>query len=377
MKRLLVLLVLLSAVTAIAGTPPIRVAVAPAVLNAAAGERAVVHVTLARAGRLSVRILDRDGFVVCTVSAAAAPAGVSTFSWDGRAGDGSIVPDEAYSIRADWSDGREPASYFPANEPAAMTSIPVRYDSAASGTIVYDLPSPSRVHLQAGAAVPGKNGMLEGPVLKTVVNREPRAAGRIAEHWNGMDESGTVRVRDLPHFVLAVAATPLPENSIILYGNRARGFLAYAAARRGTSLFTLHAASHAHHGGLGAMADVSPPLRLEPLNAKWSAAESLWIVDGPSLRLRAVPDGVPASEFVKQPARVYTFAGTTLLDRRAARGNAMTLSLPLARIGAEPAVVAVNWRSDYGGVAANALRVRLAAPAAGATDRSVTAGALR
>ena len=88
MKRLLVLLVLLSAVTAIAGTPPIRVTVAPAVLNAAAGERAVVQITLARAGRLSVRILDRDGFVVRTVSAAAAPAGVSPFTWDGRADDG-------------------------------------------------------------------------------------------------------------------------------------------------------------------------------------------------------------------------------------------------------------------------------------------------
>jgi FlgD Ig-like domain len=377
MKRLLVLLALLSGVTAIAETPPIRVAVAPAALNAAAGERAVVRVTLARAGLLSVRILDRDGFVVRTVSAAPAPAGVRTLLWDGRADDGSLVPDEAYSIRADWSDGRESASYFPSNEPAAMTSIPVRYDSAASGTIVYDLPSPSRVHLQAGTAVRGKNGLLEGPVLKTVVNREPRAAGRIAEHWNGMDESGTVLVRDLPNFVLAVAATPLPESSIILFGNRARGFLAYAAARRGTSLFTPRTASHAHHAGLGALADVSPPLRLEPLNAKWSAAESLWIVDGPALRLRVVPDGVPASQFMKQPARVYTFAGTTLLDQRAARGNALTLSLPLPRMGAEPAVVAVNWRSDYGGVAANALRVRLAAPAAGVTNSSVRAGALR
>jgi hypothetical protein len=94
------------------------------------------------------------------------------------------------------------------------------YYSARAGTLVYTLPVASRVHFQAGSAKPNARGEHEGPVLKTIVNREPRAAGRITEMWNGFDESGTIRVSDQPDFVLALAVAPLPENSILTYGNR-------------------------------------------------------------------------------------------------------------------------------------------------------------
>jgi hypothetical protein len=362
MAKTVLLLAMLQAAVAMAAEPKIAVEVSPASINAVAGERAAIRVTLARAGRLKLRIVDRDGFVVRTIATADARAGVNAFTWDGRADDHAVVPDEAYSLRIDWSNGKESASFFPANEPAAMTSIPVRYYSPQNGTIVYDLPRASRVHLQAGTAVRNaKSGEMEGPVLKTVVNREPRSAGRIAEQWSGLDESGTVLVRELPNFVLAVAATPLPESSIIAYGNRGRDFLAYAAARGGASLFASSGASHLHHAGLDTFGDVSPPLRLQPLNAKWSEKEHLWIVAGKSLQVRATVTGASAAAFARQPATVYQFVGTHIVAKQPSRGDdAMTLTVPASRAGSEVAVVAVNWRSDYGAVAANALRVRLA-----------------
>jgi len=272
--------------------------------NPSAVESVEIEVVLARAGALRVRLLDRDGFLVRTLVAdARGVPGRNAFSWDGRADDGSVVANEAYSILVDWSDGRRTERYFPASKAAAMVSIPVRYYSRQAGVITYDLPVASRVHLQAGvASLNAKNRQMEGPVLKTVVDREPRTAGRVAEQWNGLDETGSFFVADLRNFVMAVAATPLPENAIIAYGNRQRTFLEVAAARGGVSLVANGRASHAHHGGLTALEDVSPPLTLEPMNAEWSAGEQSWIVSAPTLRLRVAPAGPAAQAFAAQPA---------------------------------------------------------------------------
>jgi hypothetical protein len=351
-----------------ARTPAIQsVSVGRAFFNPASGESIRISVVVGKAGRLDATVLDRDGYPVRTLAAArAVPAGRSDFDWDGHHDDGRLMPDEAYSLRLVWTDGTATQTWFPANQSVAMTPVQPRYYARSTGTLVYDLPAACRVHVQAGTSVINpKTKSLEGPVLKTIVNREPRAAGRTAEHWNGFDETGQVYVPDLPGFVTAIATTPLPENSLITVGNRKMSFLEYAAQRRGHSLFTYRVQSHQHHAALSALDDVSPPMQLEPLNAVWSAEERVWVTSEPLLRVRVVIGGPVAARFTAQPAKVHEFVNGRLIRTSIPPPEPLVIAIPSG--GFVPGInqVSVNWQSLYGGVAASTLRVR-STPAAAA-----------
>jgi hypothetical protein len=339
-------------------TAPLQVRVDRAAFNPSAGDSVALVVTTRAAGELTVVVLDRDGFPVTTLAAARkTPAGTARFTWNGRDANGAIIPDEAYSFKVDWNGGGERASYFPANQTVAMRSVPASYFDRQGGTLVYELNVPSRVHIQAGWAV-AKGGQTTGPVMKTIVDREPRVAGRVAEHWNGFDESGSIYVPDLPDFVTAIAVTPLPENSVIAFGNRQKTFVASLAARKGRSELTVVAKMHAHHASLSAADDHSPELRLEPIDARWSPAERLWIATGETLHVRVTPSGPTAAAFVRQPAKLYQFINRSPARTAAPFSESTVVEVP-ARLLVEPVNrISFNWRSDYGPVAANTLRVR-------------------
>lgn len=333
-------------------------------MNPTLGESARITVRLEQAGTVGVQVVDRDGFPVRTlVHDAAAARGENRWSWDGRDDAGQVVPDEAYSLRVDWSRGHEHEIYFPADAPAHLTSVDAEYYAPRTGTIVYTLPMPSRVHLQAGVASKNpKTGILEGPVMKTVVNREPRAAGRIAEPWTGLDESGLVRVADLKDFVLAVATVPLPAGSVITYGNRSRTFAESALTRQGRSLFTAATHKGSHHAGLSVLEDVSPSMRIEPLNASWSEEQRAWLVAGRALRLRVSLSGPSAATFAAQKGQIQRFVDGKLVsqtERPPAYPAVIEVRLPSSG-GIRN--VSLNWQSDHGAVAANTIRVRGSRP---------------
>jgi hypothetical protein len=234
------------------------VSLSAASFNPTLGDTVRITANLARPGTLTVLIVDRDGFPVRALARAATVSeGVSVHVWDGRDDHGHLVADEAYSLSMEWSDGSSAEAYFPADAPSRLTALEAEYYAARTATLVYRLPVASRVHIQAGVAVRNpRNGEMEGPVMKTIVNREPRSAGKIAEHWNGFDESGTLNVADMRDFVLAIAATPLPENSVITYGNRERTFAEAAVDRTGRSIFTHHKTAGVHHEGLAVLEDI-------------------------------------------------------------------------------------------------------------------------
>lgn len=333
------------------------VKVTPAVIHAASGESAAIDVTLSEPGTLDVLIVDRDGFAVRRLASARRSPLANRFVWDGRAENGEIVPDEAYSLKIDWSSGKRRHSYFPAEAEGRMTGIRPLYFSSRNATLVYELPQASRVHVQAGTSVPDGRGDDEGPVMKTLVNREPRAGGRVVEYWTGMDEGGTVYVPDLPNFVFAIAVVPLPESSIITNGNRSRTFLEHASLRKGTSLLRRRTGDHRHHAGLTALDDVSPPMQLEPLNATWSPAERIWTTDATELAVRVSVTGPAAESFARQPGKLHRFVNSRLVATTVAAGQGVTVRIPLQRKRGGD-LVSLNWQSDFGGVAANTLRVR-------------------
>jgi hypothetical protein len=336
-------------------------------MNPTAGESVELRVTLTRAGRVDALVVDRDGFPVRTLAQRReVAAGANAFVWDGRADDGRIVPDEAYSFKVDWTDGPRSETYFPAAMSSAMQTLKANYYSARTATLSYTLAVPSRVHVQAGVVRKNpRTGRREGPVLKTIVNREPREAGLVAEHWSGLDESGIISVYDQPDFVVAIAAFPLPANSVIVVGNRQSTFAESALARRGESLVTRHAGSHEHHAGLSVLDDISPGLVIEPLNGRWSAEERAWIVDRRTVELQLKLGGPAAASFQRQPGEIIHFVDQRVAGKVRPNGSPLKVSVPDSAIHQ----ISVNWRSDYGAVAANTIRVRVGPRTVAAGDR--------
>lgn len=325
--------------------------------NAAAGESVVLSAAFADSGRATAAVLDRDGVRVRTLAQKDVMAGKrADWTWDGRDEAGLVVPDEAYSFRIDWSDGRKSSTYLPANIAAPMLTLTPKYYDRRGGTLAYDLPGACRVHIQAGTTPRVSTDSLEGAVMKTVANREPRAAGAVAEHWDGYDESGTIFVPDLPNFVVAIAATPLPENSVITFGNRERRFLDVVALRKGQPEITAKPSGHEHHAGLQALDDMSPELRLEAVGAQWSASDRAWIA-GDSVQLRYSPAGPAASRFVRQPGTIETYVNGERVSRTKSGSEAATSTVAGKLLHPGFNVITVNWESAWGAVAASSLRV--------------------
>jgi hypothetical protein len=331
-------------------------------LNVAAREVVTFTVDFAKPGVASVGVVDRDGYLVRTLAKARpVTAGPVSLRWDGRDDSGEFVADEAYSFKVDWRGTGGTDSYFPAGAQVSMTAIDARSYDRRTATLSYTLPQPSRVHVQAGTAVlDATTKQLVGPVMKTIVNREPRVAGTIAEHWTGYDESGAIFIPDLENFVVAIAASPLPENSVSTFGNRKRAFVETLATRRGPSLLTRR--EHAeHHVGLTTADDTSPQLVIEPLNAIWSAADHTWTLGGNGpLRLRLSVQGPTAAAFRAQPATIFRFVDGHQIATALSATNDGVIEVPLdARGGVRR--VSVNWRSEWGPLAANTIQVRVAA----------------
>lgn len=353
---------LLFVLPAAAGTSALLSA-APASFNPTRGERVTLTVTTPSAARIRVQVLDRDGYLVRTLpERAVTAAGAHALQWDGRDEAGKVVADEAYSFKASVITPETTLSYFPAAQPAKSYAVNADQYSRRSGALMYELPAAARVHAQAGsAALNEKTKVYDGPVLKTLVNREPRPMGKVVEHWNGLDESGRIYVPDVPHFVTAILASELPENAVIAYGNQTTTFLESVASRRGTSLLPAnHGHGEQHHGGLTTLEDISPSLTVTPVGAKWDEKHGTWVFPRGNAELRVELSGPTAEAVASQPARIVVFIDYERQLEITVRKKQEVIRIPRERLRGNPRNVTVNWQSKRGPLAANTVRVSVA-----------------
>jgi len=347
--------------------------------NPSLGETVVITVKTPAASRISIAVLDRDGYVTRWLAKDEVSDASHVATWDGRDAEGAVVPDEAYSFKVDVTSSAGKWTYFPAASVPKTFPVQARHYSRRDAALLYELPAAARIHAQAGsAAIDVTTKKYNGPVLKTLVNREPRPAGAIVESWNGFDESGAIYVPDLPQFVTAILATELPENAVIAFGNKTRAFLDVAASRGGTSLLPAYNGhAHDHHHGLVSLEDVSPSLAVTPLNASWDEKAKAWTVKGNPLRLSVRLEGRTASYVARQPGKIIVFIDYVQAVERTVRTPNQTIELSLGVETGQPHVVSVNWQSDYGPLAPNSIRVmRLPArTAARARERTEAPGA--
>lgn len=352
-----------------------KVSAGPASIAPTLGQRARLSFRLRKAGTVSVLVVDRDGYLVRTLARdEKRRTGPVSLDWDGRNDAGMVVADEAYSFRISASAGKTQDLYFPADsKPAVLSTVVHSYDRAG-GTYSYDLPKAARVYVQAGTAkLDSARNVRHGPVLKTLVNREPRVAGKVVEMWNGFDESETIYVPDLPDFVTAVLATELPENSVIIIGGKGETFVERAAKRNGSSLFTFKPADHRQHLGLSALEDVSPKLRLDLSGASTTAGSGAWRLDGDGVVATVRPVGPTADGFTGHAGTLMVFRGSTEVSREPVRGREATVRLDRDSLPVGKYVIALCWTTESGPTATIAFRLEVPAM----PTSQATAGGLR
>lgn len=178
-------------------------------------EQAVeISYTLSGPAKVSLKIFDFDDCLVRTLCLEKpVEARKQDESWDGKDEKGGIVPDEAYyfTIEAEDPDG-DKYLYDPTTswkmEVCELKASRYRYSEEE---YTYEVPEMARVLIRLG--------IHKGPMLKTLVDWEPRLAGENIEYWNGMDESNLFEVWNNNKFTSRISYKGFPENTIISWGN--------------------------------------------------------------------------------------------------------------------------------------------------------------
>ena len=338
------------------------VKIAPLFFNPSIGQRAEISCKVSQGGTLIVEVVDRDGFVVRKLTSLAVKPGPVTVSWDGKDDIGAVVPDEAYSPRitlsGDATDVYDSTQHF---QPVPQDLTSCTY-SRTEGILSYTVPWPARVHILAGQATQDPiTHTSAGPVLKTVADRQPRAAGAVVESWTGLDESGTIYVPDLPHFVVALTIAPLPEGSIITVGNRTTSFFDYAIAHRPKKALaprTHRPGPTVHYVGLSGLEERNPHLGIGVKAPFDPVARAYTVARGP-LAVTLTLEPRHATYFLSRAAELNVFLDDKLLVSQAASRSTVTLSLRTDGWAAGAHRLAFNWTSGFGPLAATAAVVTI------------------
>ena len=349
------------------GTVLSDVSVSPAFFNPTLGQKQLIRFHAARSGTLVVEILDRDRFPIRTLEPLKIAAGEVTATWDGKDQGGEVAPNEAYNLRMTFRDGAKTEVYSPSEHfHSAPQDATIHFYSREDGVLSYTLAKPSRVHAQAGqAATDPRTKERREVVLKTLVDNSPRVAGSVIEKWNGMDEGGTISVPELPDFVVAILATPLPPNAMITVGSAKETFFEYARRHRSPEAVRprhLRASTASHHAGLSALEDHTPPLEVSP-SATWDPQKREWETSLP-LHVTVKVAGGGAPYFLEQPTALSVTVDEKEVLNLKHPGSPARFSLGPDELSPGVHHIAFNWASRLGPTAVNAMRVQiLSAPA--------------
>lgn len=189
--------------------------------NPTRGEKHPLSFKLEKDAEVSLNIYTSDGDLVTTLTQPEEfKPGNQKLFWDGTDAQGTIVPDEAYIpvILAKFTDGKT-FQIDPRNYSGGETIEDLHIEITPDREIAYQLPAPSRVLIRLGI----KNG----PMMRSLANWLPKAAGKNIQRWNGFDSDNLIDLRTHERLSILVTAYKLPENAIITVGNPKQNYVDY------------------------------------------------------------------------------------------------------------------------------------------------------
>jgi hypothetical protein len=172
---------------------------------------------------VEIRSSDDDLMRTLVVTEIAPDTDKYEVKWDGKDDAGRVVPDEAYlpvvivtmqsneivTIPEQGSSGGEELYDFEKN--------------IRPGVIEYSLPAASRMLV--------RSGIKNGPMLRTLIDWQPRTSGFHAERWNGRDKDDVIAIEQNPEVGYLIVAYELPHHSIITHGNSGESYRRYRERR--------------------------------------------------------------------------------------------------------------------------------------------------
>ena len=273
--------------------------------NPQRGEELTIHYSLSRKSEVEVTVYDSDLAAIRTFnSKGLLEPGQHAFIWDGRDLDGKVVPDEAYFFVIKTKDEKGDAqiydpTVFSGGEGHDITEAHIDPDTK---TITYRLPVMGRVLIRLGVQ--------DGPLLRTLVDWEPRVAGEITEYWNGKDQDNTIDLLNHPRFKMLITYFELPENSIITYGNRSINYREYKKSLKSQRPVKERAVRAdvqvSPHYQLPRTVDYSPMLTLNFSNVKAFDRKDIPVLQGKTL-VKVEIDESDKSFFVNQQYEITLF----------------------------------------------------------------------
>ena len=199
-----------------------KVAVKPAAFNPKKGEKVKISYFLSKKAYVTIKVFDPDcGLINTIVDNKLENKGINKHYWDGKDMDGNVVPNQAYFFTI---EAKDKAGNIVVYDPTIFSGgdeediVDINIDEEA-GTVSFRLPKP--------AWVLGRVGIKGGPLLKTLIDWEPRPAGENIIFWDGYDESKVVKVTDLPGYSMMITTMAFSENSVIIFGNKDIDYLTY------------------------------------------------------------------------------------------------------------------------------------------------------
>lgn len=190
----------------------------------ARNEAFTIPITISDPGKIKdikVEIRSSDDDLVRTLKLSEFKPGTKKYllKWDGRDSSKAFVPDEAYHPVLVVTDTSNKTERIDLRSSSGGEEVYDFEKNIRPGVIEYTLPVASRVLVRAGI----KNG----PMLRTVIDWEPRTSGFHAERWNGRDLDDVIAIEQNPGVGYLIIGYQLPERTIITYGNARETFRAY------------------------------------------------------------------------------------------------------------------------------------------------------
>jgi len=250
--------------------------------NPGLGEEIAFYYHLSKPAKVSVQVYDPDHGLIRRLAAEKdVNAGRHTIIWNGKDPDGNVVPDEAYffTVMAEDESGAKEV-YDPTTfSGGAGHDITTADINLQSQTITYKMPEMGRVMIRMG--------IQGGPLMNQLVDWKPRVKGMITEYWNGKDKDNLVDLYNHPKFKMIVTYFTLPENSIIVFGNKILTYRDYKksiAVERPVKIKRPSSVQRVSpHFCLPRTVDYSPSLRVTFVNTQGTDSDGAAILRGKTL----------------------------------------------------------------------------------------------
>jgi hypothetical protein len=291
--------------------------------------------------------IDPFGRTVRTFQETVSEPGDLSTSWDGRDDSGEVVAPDAYIYRISAKRPSQDVTFDPSKrtggEPVTAHSRAFKQES---GQIDYVLPQPSRVRLilsQKGTGWP----------ITTLLDWEPRTAGKQQEVWDGWDDDKVVEARNMPNIEPVMYAFSLPDNVVIVksdkpFTHQASGSMEVKeVAHRidGAARFLHHHALHPRQRCF------NPSIELTFLNAE-TVDGVIQLVKTATLRLDVVKKQ-PYGRLAPIPrVTIFIFVDGVLIERNVDGYLPYNWELDLVKLGPGDHIVTglLSWRDDHFGV---------------------------